>query len=278
MLNAVAQYFASLPPDIRAAIIGSLTTVIAGAFGLLILIWRLRREAQIAIDENKQSEAMKLKLKVYETEVLPTTELLIDAEVALAGYVRRFVSDLNVFGMLGANSPTPAARIPTLIELKAKFDRAAVAIVTFTERWFVIDPRFEIFRIAMNAGLHDVREDHAAYFDMVMRLTPVDLPNGVHWDRPSAEQVQAIVAASDKLLDRLGTITAYASDFQAEMQNVLIGPLFGHTVPQRQPIDPKHVVIRLENDALLMRHFQEDTAWGRLTKQTEQNVRDALHQ
>ena len=276
---AMNSFVAGLDPAIKAAIIGSLTTVVGGVIGFGVLIWRLRREAQHAIDANKSAEAMKLKLKIYEQEVVKTVELAIDAEVTLAGFVRRFVSDLTIHKTLtDAELPAtpPVARVPTLIELKGVFDRAAIEIITFTERWFVIDPRFEVFRIAINAALHDVNSEYAPYIDIVMRRIPVELSTGLHWTAPSNDQFDAISIASNALIDRLGTMTAYISDFRAEMQNVLIGPLFGHSVPRRQPIDPRRVVVSLDNDALLMRHFQEDTAWGRTTKQTEAQVRAGL--
>jgi hypothetical protein len=272
-------FFNSLDPTMKAAIIGALTTLLTGVAGFGVLVWRLRVEAQRAIDANKSSEAMKLKLKIYEQEVVTTVEKTVDAEVALTGFVRRFASELKTHRTLtdaGLPAATPVARVPDLIGLKASFDREAVAIVTFTERWFVIDPRFEIFRIAINAALHDVREEWGAYFELVMRSVPMDMPNGLHWNVPPTDRLGAIEVASNKFIDRLGTMTAYTSDFQAEMQNVLIGPLFGHTVPRRQPIDPRHVVISLDNDVLLTRHFQEDAAWGRVTKETNARVRNEL--
>jgi hypothetical protein len=275
----VIAFFGSLDPAIKAAIIGSLTTVITGVTGFVVLIWRLRVEALRAIDENKSTEALKLKLKIYEQEVVSMVEKTVDAEVALAGFARRFVSDLETYRTLtdaGLPATTPVARVPDLIGLKALFDREAVAIITFTERWLVVDPRFEVFRIAANAAMHDVREEWGVYFDLVMRNMPVELPAGLHWTVPGTDQLAAIEAASDRFIDRLGTLTAYSYDFQAEMQNVLIGPLFGNTVPRRQPIDPQHIVISLGNAMLLTRHFQEDTAWGRATKNIEARTRAAL--
>ena len=271
--------FSNLDPAIKAAIIGSLTTVITGIVGFIVLIWRLRVEAQRAIDENRSTEAMKLKLKIYEQEVVTTVEKTVDAEVALAGFARRFVSDLNTYRTLtraGLPAATPVARVPDLIGLKTSFDREAVAIVTFTERWFVVDPRFEVFRVAINAALYDVREEWGAYFDLVMRSVPIETPTGLHWTAPGDDQLAAIDAASDRFIDRLGAVTAYSYDFQGEMQNVLVGPLFGNTVLRRQPIDPRHVVISLDNDALLTRHFKEDSGWGRAVKKSEARVRNKL--
>jgi hypothetical protein len=267
-------------PEVRAAFVSAATTVLTGVAGFGVLLWRLRVEAQRAIDENKATEALKLKLKIYEQEVVPTVERVENARVALATFVRLFVVALRNYQTLaraGVPAATPTERVPDLIKLNTAFEAETVAIVTFTERWFVVDPRFEIFKIAINAALHDAREAWGAYYDGVMRAMPTDLPDRVHWNPPDSALIDAIEAVSDRFIDRLQEVTAYTYDFQAEMQNILVGPLFGNnTVPRRQPIDPRHVVISLENDALLTRYFREDTAWGQATRATEESVRASL--
>jgi len=273
------RFLAGLDPAVKAAIVTSLTTAIAGVIGFVILIWRLRREAQRAIDEIKSTEAMKLKLKIYEREVIKTVDLITDAGTALSGFARRFTSDLTIHKRgTEAGLPTipPVARAPVLMELKASFDRAAIEIVAFTERWSVIDPRFEVFRIAINAALYDVNAEYAPYFDLVIRGMPMDLPAGLRWAPPTNEVLGAINATSDALLGRLVTMIAYTSDFLSEMQNTLVGPLFGNTSSRRQPIDPQHVVISLDNEAWLTRHFLENTAWGRTSGETEARIRAGL--
>jgi hypothetical protein len=200
--------------------------------------------------------------------------------LGLSTFVRLFVVALKNYQTLaraGAPAATPTQRVPDLIKLNTAFEAETIAIITFTERWFVVDPRFEIFKIAINAALHDTREAWGAYFDGVMRSMPADLPDGVHWNPPDSALIDAIEAVSDRFVDRLGEVTAYAYDFQVEMQNILVGPLFGNAVPRRQPIDQRHVVISLENDALLTRYFREDTSWGQAQHATEAGVREGLN-
>lgn len=266
-------------PEVQAAIINSLTTVIVGVAGLGVLFWRLRQEAKLVIDENKSIEGMKLKLKIYEEEVIKTVERFEDAEVALLGFVRQFVSDVTNYlrqTQSGFPSSPPAARIPTLIKLKSEFDRAAAEVISFTEKWFVIDPRIVVFRTAINAATHDATHAYAAYFECVMPRMPTDLANGLHWAKPDNDALNAINSVSDTLLDRLQTVGATVYDFEVEMQTVLVGPLFGRAVPARQPLDPRHVVVSLREHKALERHFEENTAWGRHKRKIEAGVRDSL--
>ncbi len=267
-------------PAILAAIIGSLTTVVTGVVGLGVLIWRLRKEAQLAIDENKSSEAMKLKLKIYEEEVVKVVDRLEDAQASLSAFIQTFATELDtrVQGIrAGVPASMPAARVPVLIDLKTAFDRAATEIVSFTERWLVIDPRFEIFRSAINAASHDVNASYGAYFNLAISRMPMELSaGGIHWHQPTATDVQTINAISAPLRDRLSTLIAYASDFQNEMQNALVGPLFGNAVPARKPIDPRYIVITLKDHASLARRFEDNTDWGRAKKQAEDEVRERL--
>lgn len=263
-------------PEVQAAIIGAATTMVTGVAGFGVLVWRLRVEAQRAIAKNNAAEALKLKLKIYEQEVVPTVERVENAQASLSTFVRLFVVALRTYQTLassGVTAATPTERVPDLIKLNAAFDAATIAIVRFTERWCVVDPRFEVFKIAISAASHDAREAWGAYYDGVMRSIPIDLPDRVHWNPPDVQLIDAIEAVSNEFIDRLGEVGAYAYDFQVEMQNILVGPLFGNVVQRRQPIDPRRVVISLENDALLTRHFREHTAWGRATRAAEESVR-----
>ncbi len=275
LLELGITFFSSLNPAIQAAIIGSLTTVLTGLVGFGVLLWRLGREAQRAIDELKAAEAMRLKLRIYEQDVVKTVDKIVDAEVALSGVVRRFESDLTTYRTLTrASFPAvaPVARVPALIGLKSAFDLAAIGIVTFVEQWLVVDPRFSIFQTAINAASYDVTAAWGAYFDRAMRTMPIDLPAGPQWTPPDDAMAADVIAAGNALINRLQTVGAYATDFRTEMQSVLVGPLFGNVVARRQPIDPQYVVITLVDADTLARCFEE-SPWGQNKKATEKRVR-----
>ncbi len=63
-------------------------------------------------------------------------------------------------------------------------------------------------------------------------------------------------------------------DFRTEMQRLLLGPLFPkHKIEARQPIDPKYMVIELAKWDELIRHFENDTAWGQNKRKAEAGAR-----
>jgi hypothetical protein len=160
----------------------------------------------------------------------------------------------------------------TMLALFTGLDPAVKA----AERWQVIDLRLTIFRTAMNAAFFDVMQSYTKAFDLIMPWVPFDLPNGVRWTPPDSIKVAEIGSNLDQVIDRLGIVGAYAHDFRTEMQNALLGPLFGNQVPPRQPIDSRYVVITLKNDVLLAQYFEKDTAWGRNKGEIEASVRANL--
>jgi len=221
---------------------------------------------------------MKLKLRIYEEEVIEAVSKISDAEVTLSNYIRRFEMDLTTYNLLvrkGLRPVTPTARVPTLIDLYSSFTLATIDIVTFVETWLVVDPRLSIFQIAINVALHDAQTAWGAYFDCARSAMPLDSHTGIYWIPPEGESYAGAITAGNVLIDRLSTAGAYASDFRVEMQVLLIGPIFGNNVASRQPIDPRHLVITLSDAEALASKF-EASAWGIKKKEIEDRVRDAL--
>lgn len=73
-------------------------------------------------------------------------------------------------------------------------------------------------------------------------------------------------------------IGSVVHDFRIEIQNVLLGDLFGRKIPKRQPLDPREIVVSTEPEeiARLEKYFDEKTAWGRMKRETEERVRQTL--
>jgi len=277
-IGAELARFGAFVSTLPSALISTATTVVTGIAGFVVLLWRLRVEAQRAIDQMAAAEAMKLKLRIYEQEVVTIADGVIDAQVALSGFIRRFENELTNHRILsshGMPATLPVARIPELMDLKSAFDQETVKIVTFTERWAIIDPRISIFRTAISAALHDVSASWGLYFQLALPAMPIDLPAGPHWVPPHDQAAREVIEAGKELIDHLTTVTAYAGDFRVELQSLLLGSLFGHPITKRQPIDPKYKVVSLDQVAALSDHFHT-TAWGTRQREIEEDVRRSL--
>lgn len=263
------QVFAAfLRPDILASLIGALATIAAGTLGVLVVVWQIGEQARIAISQNRDNEAVKLKLRVYE-EVAEICKRASDAEIMLASFIRGFANNVRMIQTWQAQGvpwSTPRERFAKFQELSSDFANALNDAIFVTERWQVIDPRFDLFRYALNAAMHDVRELEKPYVPFIVQAMPMETPPDIAgqtklfpWRIPDVERLSAL---TESLSDALGTCGAYIGDMQVEMQNQLIGDLFGHRVSPREPLDPRLIAIRLDRYEALKTYFETKSAWG----------------
>jgi hypothetical protein len=264
--HAILQPWLGVSTEIQAAVLGAVATVVTATIGALIVICQIGQQARHAINQNRDNEALKLKSEVYR-EVVAASDQASDAETDLSTFVRLFQSSLEMARLAtnaGMAPAVPAARIPTLIEKKAAADRGATALVCFIERWKIIDPRTEVFKVAANVAFHDINEAYGPYLDAAFRMMPYEGPNGVlPWQLADEQTVAQFSALGNNLIDRLSDLQSYTYDFQLELQNLLHGKLFGHTIEPRVPLDPRNIVISLKRHKELIDHFQKNTAWGK---------------
>lgn len=68
----------------------------------------------------------------------------------------------------------------------------------------------------------------------------------------------------------------YAEDFLVELQNILLGDLFGHAVSHRAPIDPNSKVVSLANCDELEAWFNNSTPWGKHCAKVQAETRQRL--
>jgi hypothetical protein len=80
------------------------------------------------------------------------------------------------------------------------------------------------------------------------------------------------------LLAALDDIQSYAEDFLVELQNILLGDLFGYSVSHRAPIDPNSRVVSLANFDELEGWFNNSTPWGRHCAKVVKETRQRLSQ
>lgn len=264
-------------PDTKAAVIGAGATLLAALFGFGALVVQMRaqaRESRHAIAEN---ERRKLKAAMYEDAVKVANELS-DAITELSTMTRTMAVQIVAAAeaqAVGLGYPLPTVRYMALLGLYELFSQAMLKLTFLVERRRIIDPRLLIFRTAMSSVLFDTRDlVQDAFRDEIMPALPADAPDGTifRYTPPTPEGAAVIAKLCERLTDALDDATAYSEDFLIELQNLLLGDLFGNRALHRVPADPVHRVVTLAEADALDAHFRANTAWGRDMARIEADV------
>jgi len=284
MWDAIKVFLDGINPDTQTALIGALATVVTATLGALLVVWQIGRQARNAIRQNQHNEALKLKLHVYE-EIVAICRAASHAEVDFSSFVRLFQIDLELcrqMSQIGQPRSIPKARVPVLIEKNTALRDKTIEIISFTERWQIIDPRIEIFRIAINVAIYDIEAANSKYFNTAIKIMPHEMPGHQEqgtlfpWHPPNQDAILEFKILSEELINKLSDLGCYIYDFQVEMQTLLVGELFKHDLPPRNPIDPRNIVIQLNRYEELVAYFDNQTAWGRDKAEIEDKVRADL--
>lgn len=258
--------------DVKGALYGAAATLVVGVIGFIAVVVQIGRQARHAVEQNKLNEAAKLKLEIYRA-ILETCDAANEASLELNACLRTIALELrNANFMAGLRLPhtVPSSRF---LEFSAKRQRAgiaAVGVITVVERWHVIDTRMSIFPDAVNAAIFDLTSVLNPTFDQVlMTLLPMQKPGSsetLPWTPVGNDAEQELRDLMEPAFAALSTLDGYVSDFQTEMQALLVGDLFSGQVEVRQPLDPQAKVIRLADEKALKRFFREESPWGKQTR------------
>ena len=245
----------------------------------MVVIWQISRQARNALNQNSYNEALKLKLEVYK-EILRACQQAGDAGSEMSSFVRvlNLAIERNLLEQAnGVRQTAPTARFLVLSQNFVNLSDGIIGLVSIVERWQVIEPRMLIFQTAANVVHHDILHAQNDFLRDCMKMLPVDLPmeneTVVHWLPLSANDCKLIMERSTQIEASVQRLYDLVFDFQVEMQNCLLGGIFHNRVPHRIPIDPKNVVVTLENHSQIAAYFENDTAWGRNKIETEKSVR-----
>lgn len=90
----------------------------------------------------------------------------------------------------------------------------------------------------------------------------------------AGEKIEDLRVHTERLVEALSIYRLCISDFQTEMQNLLLGDLFkGHRAEVRKPLDEKYRAITLDDHVALQKFF-DDTDWGKLMKAAEESAKN----
>jgi len=259
--------------DLIAAeiLVPALATVIAAAIGFGAIAYQICRQARTA-----------MKQRAYE-HIARISEEASDACGEFSNYVRSLLRELGDY-----NTPEKqpgdihllSSRVPRMLELQAQQADTLISAIRVIERWLIIDPRMEIFKLAFNVSFHETyRTFFHDFFPIVAGKMPQEV---VHPDKGEITilpelctkgQLEKIQSVGEQLISELDDFKGYMYDFQVEMQNVLLEDLFKHRAPVRRPLDPKVIVLSIKQHEILKKRLYEETASGQYIFKIEEDAK-----
>ena len=255
-------------PETKAALIGAISTVSVGVIGFGGLILQMRSQSKQSRDGIAENERRRLKAAMYEDAVIVCREVA-GTSIELANALRTMMFQLEFAAQAHPNGrpyDLPATRFPALMEKYALFSDSVLKFVFLVENRRVVDPQILIFRTAMSVVLHDTRKlMHSDFVTNVLTSIPAQLPDGsiFPYMPPTVQHAAVIKRLCEIFIVALEDAVMYTEDFLVELQNKLLGDLFGKKVAHRKPLDPTKKVITFQQADELQRWFETSTDWGR---------------
>jgi len=177
LLTNLHMFWSQLEAPVKAAALGAAVTVLSTTFGALLVFWQIGRQSKNAIRQNQHTERLKLKLRIYEDDILQKIKAAMSAEIALTNYLRAFHLGINMFKIqskCNMKGSIPKARIPELNEYKYDAIIKAIDLIMFIEEWLIIDGRMDVFKMAFNVTIHDIDKAFGPYLKAALLIYPME--------------------------------------------------------------------------------------------------------
>jgi hypothetical protein len=263
--------------ETKAAIIQGVSTVAAATLGAWAISKQIRKQAEQSRRQVIQTEGRRLKSLFYE-EVARTCAAESETNLAYTSWLRQLQMEISLYescSQKGLVAPGFSKQIPEFLHLQTGIQNGAIEVIFLIERRLIFDPRIDVFRMAINVALHDLREGHHKLFLALTPVLPADLPDGTRHPGvpPSIYDVAKIVGMIDQQLDAALNLGSWLSDFLVVMQNELLGDVFDAKVPLRVPLNPNDIVITLDKAREVEAYFEDQTDWGANKRRVEQQVK-----
>lgn len=206
-------------------------------------------------------------------EIAEANQRLGEAEVKLSGYVRQAKSNFK-FLHDGIIESFNDMRAMNILDLVNELNDARHHLMMLLETYEITSPQLKIFHTALNVAFHDLSASFMPVYDAHLKNMPIERDGQVFRRGPFNDaDVTLFEQVSEEYIDKLSFVGCFCFDLIVEAQNLLLGGVFKHRVPRREPADPKYIVVRLDQADELNAYFENDTDWGREKKQIEESTR-----
>lgn len=253
---------------VTAALIGAAVALFGSAVAATAAVHQVTKQARSA-----------LKVDLYK-EVLAAVANQGEAKRDLSTKLRILNSLIGVWQspeQFGGLRPAPNTTWAELNELAYRCQAQGADLMILIERWQIVDPRLDLFRMAFGVALRDIREAWQSVSVGVSAVVP-PIAGAPHPELPPNETLERLKAANEGVINAASKLSAWVADFQLEVQAALLSDLFQNRLSHRQPIDPEYFVIRLDSFDALKDYFENKTAWGLEMKAINERTRRLIAQ
>lgn len=257
-----------------------LSTILAATIAAMMIIYQLGRQHRNELTRQENATRSKLKLEIYQ-EFSPFLSNSMEALVETGGYARSSPLHASMFATqvsMGWNPLPISDRAKVFLDLHYKAVNSMTDLIIQLEKYFIVCPRLEIFRLAFGCALHELGSRFDKLHTFMIQHYPINVGDTgtvnfvkVFDSQLLQEQQSLCLAYANAEMD----INTYLSDLRNELQTLLLGELFsGNRLPKRIPIDPAFKVISLEPEAIgqLQEYFLNQTEWGKQSKKYEMDA------
>lgn len=258
-------------------IIPLLTALIAVGVAYMGFKHALKRQAK---DYQHQFQ-----IRTYEQILDPINEALDESGTYMA-LLNGFSSQisLNHTAQQKDYSPTDLKRRPEdYIQKHHEYLKSLGLLMKSLESILIIEPKLKIFITALSSIHWDISEcrtqiSQATYSYLTKDLITID---GTEIKVPPEPITLEEKDSIQKIIGDMNEImidgTCYIMDLKIELQNILLGEVYhGKKLPHREPVDPKKIVISIENYDALKRNFKENHAIGQEQERLERTIKEQI--
>lgn len=264
--------------------LGDLISIAAIIIGAIMVVCKLGWQHKQELILQKENHREQFRIQIYQ-EFSKFLGLAIEKNISSKMYASNISMNMHIYHDLIKKNLPPVPLSARAVELSKRHNdtiEAAAELIFLIRRYQIVDPRLDIFRTALNAAIHDMRETLRPLFPFLLEVLPVEIPrpNGsyelVNIINPSDEQVNKLEKLVNAYTTASDDMISYLYDLNVELQNTLLINLFPNKALRRVPIDPKFKVISTEPNEVerLQKYFNQETDWGKKMKQAEQRVRE----
>ena len=268
----MVHWWGALGPELQAATVGAVATVVSTIVGVLLVRAQIRSSARQSRDATAREHREAIRTELYrDVAICVAKAQKAEGDLFLAG--QRVLDRLQAKPWA---QPVhgPAAEIGQFFELTQKsyaLCGTLAELMIAIEKWEIADPALSLFQAAFASIGHDIRSKAQQLTSISLSVGDIRMaaarelqPEGELQELPpfDRQQVEALEFGMRQLLRATSDAGGCLHDTRIGLQNLLLADIFQNKLPPRQPLDPTIEPLSRERAAEQEDYFLNRSPWA----------------